>query len=391
MEQKINPFVEQWEREEQFDAHYVFKELGRAGLLGLTRSKRYNGQELPYSFTVALYEELSRTVNAGGVVSGIAVQTDMATPALANFGSDALRQQFLAPTLAGDFVACVGISEATGGSDVSALETSAKRDGDDLVINGEKMWITNGLQADWMCLLANTSQGSPHKNKSLLCVPLDAKGVSFKINNNLFFGMKLKQKNLKVSRSKIAKLGQHSSDTAIVAFDNVRVPYTNIIGDADQGFMYQMIQFQEERLCVAAGVGPALQRIIDQTIDYCRERYTFGRPLIENQSIHFRLAELQCELELFKSLFYEAAAKFQDGQDVTYLASILKYKAGQLCRQVPDTCLQFFGGLGYSAEMPISRAFRDLRLMSIAGGADEIMLGIICKYMGTLPKRPSTK
>jgi citronellyl-CoA dehydrogenase len=148
-----------------------------------------------------------------------------------------------------------------------------------------------------------------------------------------------------------------------------------------------MIQFQEERLCVAAGVTTGLQRIIDQTIEFCKQRHTFGQPLIDNQSIHFHMAELQIELVLFKSLFYEAAAKFSDGEDVTFLASILKYKAGKLCRLVPDTCLQYYGGLGYSAQMPISRAFRDLRLMSIAGGTDEIMLGIICKYMGILPKR----
>jgi citronellyl-CoA dehydrogenase len=183
-------------------------------------------------------------------------------------------------------------------------------------------------------------------------------------------------------------LGHHSSDNAIVAFDNVRVPYKNIIGEPDQGFTYQMIQFQEERLAVAAGVVPSLQRLLDETIEFCKQRQTFGKPLIDNQYIHFRLAELQVEIELFKSLFYETAARFEEGDDVTYTASILKYKAGKLCREVPDTCLQYFGGLGYSADMPISRAFRDFRLMSIAGGTDEIMLGIICKFMGTLPRRP---
>ena len=185
---------------------------------------------LDYSYSICFFEELAN-INCGGVVAALSVQADMATPALAQFGSDQLKRQFLAPTIAGDLVACVGISEVTGGSDVAALHTTAKRKGDDLIINGGKMWITNGTQADWMCLLANTSEGAPHKNKSLICLPMKTPGV-------------------KVAK-KIKKLGLLSSDTAQIFFEDVRVPAKNIIGEENQGFIYQMMQFQDERLCSA--------------------------------------------------------------------------------------------------------------------------------------------
>jgi citronellyl-CoA dehydrogenase len=294
----------------------------------------------------------------------IGVQTDMCTPALARFGSDALRQEFLAPSIAGDMVGCIGVSEVGGGSDVAALKTTAKKDGGDYVINGSKMWITNGMQADWCCLLANTSEGAPHKNKSLIMVPLNSPGVT---------------------RQKIEKIGMHSSDTAQLFFDNVRVPQSNLIGQEGLGFMLQMLQFQEERLYGAAGALRSLDRLIDQTIDYTRQRQTFGKPILSNQVVHFRLAELRTEVEALRSLTYRAVESYVSGKDVTRLASMAKLKAGRLHREVADSCLQYWGGMGFTADNPISQSFRDGRLVSIGGGADEIMLGIICKYEGTLP------
>mgnify|MGYP002652510939 CR=1 FL=1 len=207
-------------------------------------------------------------------------------------GSDELKRNYLAPSIAGDYVACVGVSEISGGSDVAALKTSAKRDGDDLLINGMKMWITNGYQADWMCILANTSQDLPvHKNKSLICVPMKSKGVH-------------------VAR-KIDKLGLRSSDTAEIYFDNVRVPARNIIGEENMGFIYQMMQFQDERLCASTTTVENMKLNIEETIEYCRSRHTFDTPLIDNQYIHFRLAELQSEVELLRSLIYRAAGMWE--------------------------------------------------------------------------------
>jgi len=360
---EINPHIAQWESAGQFPAHELFKKMGDLGLLGIKYPVEYGGMGLDFSYAMVMAEALGEC-NAGGVPMAIGVQTDMCTPALARFGSDELRREFLAPSIAGDLVGCIGVSEVTGGSDVAALKTVAEKDGDDYIINGSKMWITNGMQADWCCLLANTSEGQAHKNKSLIIVPLNTPGVT---------------------RQAIHKIGMHSSDTAQLFFDNVRVPRRNLIGQEGMGFMLQMLQFQEERLYGAAGALRTLDRMIDQTIEYTRQRKTFGRPILDNQVVHFRLAELRTEVEALRSLTYRAVESYISGKDVTKLASMAKLKAGRLSREVADACLQYWGGMGFTADNPISQAYRDGRLISIGGGADEIMLGIICKLEGTLP------
>jgi citronellyl-CoA dehydrogenase len=245
------------------------------------------------------------------------------------------------------------------------VKTTAKHDGGDYLINGTKMWITNGLKADWCCLLANTGEGPAHKNKSLIVVPMDAKGIT---------------------KQKIHKIGMHSSDTAQLFFDNVRVPRRNLIGQEGLGFTFQMLQFQEERLWAAGAALRRLDRLIDLTIDYARQRQAFGQSILDNQVVHFRLAELRTEVEALRALTYRAVELYVSGKDVTKLASMAKLKTGRLGREVADSCLQYWGGMGFTADNPISQAFRDGRLTSIGGGADEIMLGIICKLEGTLPK-----
>jgi len=264
------------------------------------------------------------------------------------------------------------VSESGAGSDVASLKTTARKDGDDYVINGSKMWITNATQADWMCLLANTSEeGGPHKNKTMICLPLRENG-------------KLRPG---ISMQKIKKVGMWSSDTAQVFFDDVRVPQRYRIGEEGMGFIYQMRQFQEERLSGATRRVSALSDVIDETIAYTRQRKAFDRSILDNQAVHFRLAELKTEVELLRSLVYRAAQVHMDGGDMTELASMAKLKAGRLCREVPDACLQYWGGMGFTWDNPVSRAWRDLRLISIGGGADEIMLTIICKHMGILPSK----
>ena len=365
IEKEVNPFVDAWEQAEEFPSHAVFKKLGDLGLLGLKYPAAYGGSELDFSYSMVMAEALGSCA-CGGVPMAIGVQTDMATPALARFGSDDLRRQWLVPTIAGDMVACLGVSEPGAGSDVSAARTTARAEGGDYVINGSKMWITNGLKADWCCLLANTDDGPAHRNKSLIVLPMDAAGIT---------------------KQKIQKIGMHSSDTALLYFDNVRVPRRNLIGQEGQGFTYQMLQFQEERLWGAAANLRALDRLIDLTIDYTRERKAFGQSILDNQVVHFRLAELRTEVEALRALTYRAVEMYVAGQDVTRLASMAKLKAGRLSREVADACLQYWGGMGFTADNPVSRAYRDGRLNSIGGGADEVMLGIICKLEDTLPGR----
>ncbi len=364
IDRDINPHVDKWEEDGIFPAHEVFKKLGDAGLLGIHKPVEYGGMGLDYSYALVMAEELGH-INCGSVPMAIGVQTDMATPALARYGSDELRKEFLAPSISGDFVACLGVSEVGAGSDVASIKTTARRVGGDYVIDGGKMWTTNGTQADWICLLANTSDGPVHKNKSLICVPMKSKGVN-------------------IAR-KLDKLGMRSSDTAQIFFEDVRVPQRNRIGKEGEGFTYQMMQFQEERLWASAAKLVAMERWIDDTIAYAGQRKAFGQTILDNQVVHFRLAELKTEVEMLRALTYRAADLLLKGEDVTMLASMAKLKGGRLGRQLTDACLQYYGGMGFMNETPITRAYRDTRLWSIGGGADEIMLSIICKHMGILP------
>jgi citronellyl-CoA dehydrogenase len=380
--EEINPHVDEWEEAGIFPAHRVFKRLGALGLLGLTKPEAFGGAALDYSYALAMAETLGH-VDCGGVPMAIGVQTDMATPALARFGSDELRRDFLAPAIAGDMVACIGVSEPGAGSDVANIASRARRDGDDYLITGQKMWITNSLQADWMCMLVNTGaakaadDGNPHKNKSLVIVPM-RDGPNGKLT-----------KGITVER-KIRKIGMNSSDTGLIHFDEVRVPQRNRIGHEGGGFIYQMQQFQEERLWAAATCVQSLTNCIAWTIEWAQDRQLFGASLADQQWVQFKLAELKTEVESLRALTWRACELYVAGEDVLELASMAKLKAGRLNRIVPDACLQFWGGMGYTWENKVSRMFRDGRLASIGGGADEVMLGILAKTMG-IAKRPAAR
>lgn len=364
VEQEINPLVDQWEEEGMFPAHELFKKMGDLGLLGIQKPEASGGMGLDYSYNVASVEMLGE-IACMGIPTAIGVQTDMATPVLANHGSDELRRNFLAPAIAGDLVACIGVSEPQAGSDVSNIKTAARSSGGDYIINGQKMWITNAIQADYMTALVNTSDGNAHQNKSLVIIPMDAKGV--------------------VRAKKLDKLGLRSSDTGLIYFEDVRIPKSHCIGQEGRGFAYQMEQFQEERLWVAAAALRPLEITIEETIAYTRSRKIFGKPILDNQVVHFRLAEMQTEIELYRALFEKTVRQYTEGKNVIGQVSMLKLKAGRLYREIVDDCLQYFGGMGFMSETPISRRYRDMRLASIGGGADEVMLGIIAKQMGILP------
>ena len=381
---EINPRVEEWEEAEIFPAHEVFKGLGQLGLLGLTKPEEFGGAGLDYSYAVAMAETLGH-IHCGGVPMAIGVQTDMATPALARFGSDELKREFLAPAIAGDSVGCIGVSEPGAGSDVASIKSYARKDGDDYVISGQKMWITNSLQADWMCMLVNTGDesavtgGNQHKNKSLVMVPMregPGRGVHRKLT-----------KGIEVAK-KIRKIGMNSSDTGLIYFDEVRVPQRNRIGVEGQGFMYQMMQFQEERLWAAASALQGLTNCIQWTVEWAQERKLFGATLADQQWVQFKLAEMKTEVEALRALTYRACELYVAGEDVTELASMAKLKTGRLKRLVPDGCLQFWGGMGFTLENRVARMYRDGRLASIGGGADEVMLSILSKIMGIAKKPP---
>jgi len=364
VEEQINPHTKQWEAEGLWPAKQVLKGMGDLGLLGIAKPESVGGLGLDYSYQIAFAEALGHC-NVGGIPMAIGVQTDMCTPALTRYGNDYLKDNYLKPSITGDLVGAIGVSEPGAGSDVAGIKTTAVKQGDEYVINGSKMWITNGMQADWVCLLCNTGAvegGGKHGNKSLIVVPLDAKGVD--------------------RNAKLDKLGQRSSDTAILFFDNVRVPAKHLVGQEGRGFIYQMEQFQEERLFLAASIIVAMEKCVSETAEYCRQRKAFGGSILDNQVVQFKLAQMQTELEGLRALTYRAVELMLKGEDVTLLASMAKLKAGQLGREVPDACLQYWGGQGFMWENYVSQMYRDLRLHAIGGGADEVMLGIISKRLG---------
>jgi citronellyl-CoA dehydrogenase len=368
IDKEINPFIDNWEENPPFPAHELFKKMGKLGFLGISKPEKYGGQGLDYSFNLVFAEEMGNCRN-GSIPMAVGVQTDMCTPALARFGSEELCREFLTPSIKGEMVGCIGVSETGAGSDVASLKTTAQKSGDDYIINGSKMWITNGFQADYMCLLANTSEGAPHKNKSLIIVPMKTKGIS-------------------VSKP-FEKIGMRSSDTVQVFFDQVKVPQRYRIGAENEGFTLQMLQFVEERLYAAASCIKRLEWCVRETIQYTSQRKAFNQSILDNQVVHYRLAEMQTEIEALRGLTYRACETYVtgDAEEATVLASMAKLKAGRLSREVSDGCLQYWGGMGFMMENHIARSFRDGRILSIGAGADEVMLGIICKWMGTLPKK----
>ena len=361
VEEEINPYVDAWEEAEIFPAHELFPKIGAIGAFGLTYDPEYGGGGADHSFTVVLAEELGRC-DVAGVPMAIAVQAGMATPALANFGSDELKREFLAPVIAGDMVCSIGVSEPGAGSDVAGIRTRAVRDGDDWVINGRKMWITSGTQADWVCLLARTSDEGGYQGMSLIIVPTDTPGFS-------------------VGR-KIRKMGNHSSDTAELVLDDVRVPVRNTVGEVGRGFQMQMAQFQDERLWACYLSITGARRAIDRTLEYLQLREAFGKPLLANQYIQYTLAELIADIDILHGFLHHTAEKYVSGEDVTREATVGKLQAGRLSRRVADAAVQFHGGMGYAEDLWVARYYRDTRLGSIGGGADEVMLRIITMMEG---------
>jgi len=360
VDKEINPNMDRWE-EKKAPLHEVFKKMGDLGLLGIRYDPACGGHGLDGWYDIACLEEISH-IHGMGLPMAIAVQTHMATPAIHDYGSEYLKKTFLTPAVAGDKVAAIAVTEPDAGSDVAALRTWARRDGDSYVINGSKTFITNGCQADFTVVLARTSEDPGYHSFSLIVVPSDAPGFQ-------------------VTRS-LDKLGMCCSDTAELFFDDMRVPVENRIGEEGEGFIYQMKQFQHERFAVLPMVYSACLDMIELTLDHIRQRNVFGKPLVTKQVLRHRIVDWQTEIECLKQLTYHIVRMKEAGLDATREVSMGKLKAGRLARTVADGCLQMFGGMGFMNECRISRYFRDARLVSIGGGADEVMSEIIARLGG---------
>jgi citronellyl-CoA dehydrogenase len=362
-EREIEPFVDDWEAARTFPAHELFPKLGAVGLLGLEYETAFGGMGADHSFTVVAGEEMGR-ISCGGIPMAMAVQMSMATPALARYGSDELKEKYLAPSIRGELVASIAVTEPDAGSDVAGIRTRAVRDGDEWVINGAKLYITTGTQSDWLCLLARTGEETGYRGMSLIVVPTALDGVV-------------------VSR-KLEKLGMWSSDTAELSFTDVRVPVTNTIGEIGRGFQQQMVQFQAERLITMYKQVGAVEQALARTRAYLVERRAFGQPLMANQHLQFALAELSARHDMLKHYARAAADSVLRGEDTTRFATIGKLMGSRLQREVADAAVQFHGGIGYMAEHWASRFYRDTRLDSIGAGADEVMLRILARMDGYL-------
>ena len=335
----------------------LFPKMGELGMLGLRYDEAYGGAGLDWTYTAILCEELGRADNVG-VMTGISVHTDMATPSLHRFGSEELKQKYLVPAIRGEVVSAIAVTEPDAGSDVANIRTRAVRDGDDWVINGSKIYITNAATADWLCLLAVTEPEAGHAGFSQIIVPMDTPGVSYDL---------------------LDKIGFWGSDTGQIFFEDVRVPVSNTIGQIGAGFMQQMMQFQGERLVATIGLVAYCEELWETTCEWDRNRKLFGRTLMSMQNTQFKLVECKTLLTTARLLNQACVDAPVDGQDATELISMAKLHTGRVVRQVADVCFQLHGGMGYMKESMAGRAYCDMRIASVGGGSDETMMHYLAK------------
>lgn len=359
VERELTPHALEWDRAGLFPKE-VFRKAGELGFLGINHDAAYGGSGLDSWYVTAFVEELTRSRNAG-VNMALLVQSQMATPIIGEIGTDEQKRTFLEPALKGECIAALGISEPGAGSDVASLKTQARREGDEFVINGSKMWITNGTRADFITLGARTGdEGSG--GVSLFTFPTDVKGFS-------------------VSK-KLEKIGNLSSDTGILFFEDCRIPARYLLGEENEGFYHVMTNFQGERLTAAIGAVAGMDLMVADAIEYGQEREAFGRPIIKFQVWRHRLVEHLTAIEAARRLTYHAVDLFDRKQNPVKEISMAKLFAGDLAQKVAYDCQQFLGGMGYIDETHIARAWRDVRLLTIGGGTSEIMKEIISKVVG---------
>ncbi len=363
VEDELAPHAEEWEEAEGFPDE-VFRRMGELGFLGLTKPEEYGGQGADYWATVVLGEELMRCGN-GSIPMAIAVQTDMATPPILQFGTDEQKQAYLAPAIAGTKIACIGITEPEAGSNVAGIRTHARRDGGDWVINGSKVFITNGVRGDFVTMVVRTGEAEasdPWSGISLFLVDTDLPGFEV--------------------AKKLDKVGMRSSDTALIYLEDVRVPDDALLGVEGQGFKQIMWELQGERLIASIQAVSGAQLNLERTMAYARQREAFGRPIASFQVLKHRLMDMATEIEGCRRLVYDCCDRWNRGEYATTEIAMCKLAAAQMSFRVADECLQIHGGMGYSMDSPVQRSWRDARLIRIGGGTDEVQREIISKLMG---------
>ncbi|MHB1537304.1 MAG: acyl-CoA dehydrogenase family protein [Solirubrobacteraceae bacterium] len=356
---ELAPHAEEWERTTFPDS--VFARMGELGFLGLDKPERYGGQGGDYYSSLVLAEEIVNA-NSGGLAMGLAVQTDMAMPPILAFGTEEQKQRWAAPAIAGQKILCLGITEPDAGSDVSGIKTRAVKDRDEYVINGSKTYITNGHRAHVIVLVTKTGDTGTYDDFTLLLVPMDTPGV--------------------IREKRLEKLGMHASDTALLAFQDVRVPESAVLGQVGKGFYHIMWELQGERLIGAAGCVAGAQRCFERTLQFALERKAFGRSIGHFQVIRHKFAEMATKIESARQMVYVTAWRLQNGEYPVREISMAKLHAARIAVEVADECIQIHGGAGYMVEYGVERVWRDMRLNRIGAGTDEIMLDVIGRSYG---------
>ena len=368
-EKELAPHEKEWEEDELFP-NWVFKRAGELGILGAHYPEDVGGAGGDYWFSVAKSEELPRCLMSG-VGMGLLVQSDMATPVINDLGTKEQKEEFLAPALRGEKIAALGVSEPNAGSDVAGILTRAKKDGDDYIINGAKTFITNGTRADFVTLLAKTNPEAGAHGCSFFLVPTKTKGFSV--------------------AKKLKKIGNLSSDTAELAFEDMRVPKRYLLGEENMGFMYLMQNFQSERIIACTSAVAGGQYMLDEAVQYGRDRKAFGKPIIKREYWQHKFVDLSTKLEAARALTYRGVEGYNDDKyvkkdnvsmETVKLISMSKVFVGDVMTEIADQCLQFHGGWGYIEEFHIARAWRDQRLFRIGGGTTETMRYYVAKLMG---------
>ncbi|MBI4636623.1 MAG: acyl-CoA dehydrogenase family protein [Candidatus Rokubacteria bacterium] len=362
VEKELQPQVDAWEAAGRF-APWVWTRLGELGLLGIEFPPRYGGGGADFLYTAVLCEELGRCRSAG-VTMGVLASTDMSAPHLVNLGTEAQKERWLPRICRGEVVCAIAVTEPGGGSDVAALKTRAERSGDAWIVNGSKMFITNGAQGDLYVTAVRTGAADPRKRFQGISILLIEKGTP----------------GFTVSRT-LDKMGNRSSDTAELSFQDARVPAANLLGTEGQGFYEVMRNFQRERLVAALWFASATRQALEDTIAYARAREAFGAPISKLQVIRHALAGMAAQIESLTAFLHAVSARFAQGEDLTTEISMAKLLAGDLANRVAYECTQIFGGYGYMREYPIERFYRDARLWSIGGGTSEIMKEIIAQRL----------
>ena len=356
---ELAPHAEEWEETTFPDS--VFRRMGELGFLGLDKPEQYGGQGGDYFSSLVLAEEIVHA-RSGGLAMGVAVQTDMAMPPILAFGTEEQKQEWVVPAIRGEKILCLGITEPDAGSDVAGIKTRAVREGDEYVISGSKTYITNGHRADVIVLVTKTDPDAGYDGFTLFLVPMDAPGV--------------------VREQRLQKLGMHASDTALLAFQDVRVPDTAVLGQVGKGFYHIMWELQAERMIGAAGCVAGAQRCFEQTLQYAKERTAFGRQIGKFQVNRHKFAEMATKIESARQMVYVTAWRYANGEYPVREISMAKLHAARVACEVADECIQIHGGAGYMKEYGVERVWRDMRVNRIGAGTDEIMLDVIGRSYG---------